>query len=122
MIQPYTQLNVADNSGAKMVRCITVMGGRKKDQAEIGDIITGSVKKAIANSGVKKKEVVKAVIVRQKAPYLRFDGTKIRFDDNAVVLINPDKIPRGTRVLGPIAREIRDQGFSKIASLAPELL
>lgn len=122
MIQQYSRLNVADNSGAKIVQCITVMGGRKKDQAQIGDVITASVKKALPNANAKKKEVVKAVIVRQRAPFIRLDGSMIRFDDNAVVLISPDGLPRGTRVLGPVAREIRDRGYTKIASLANELL
>lgn len=122
MIQQYSRLNVADNSGAKIVQCITVMGGRKKDQAQIGDVITASVKKALPNANAKKKEVVKAVIVRQRAPFIRLDGSMIRFDDNAVVLISPDGLPRGTRVLGPVAREIRDRGYTKIASLAQELL
>ncbi|EKD56292.1 MAG: ribosomal protein L14 [uncultured bacterium] len=122
MIQQYSRLNVADNSGAKIVQCILVFGGRKKDQGELGDIIVASVKKALPNSNAKKKEVVKAVIVRQRAPFQRFDGSKIRFDDNAVVLINPEGLPRGTRVMGPVAREVRDRGYSKVASLAQELL
>lgn len=122
MIQHYSRLNVADNSGAKIIQCILVYGGRKKDQAQLGDVIVASVKKALPNSNAKKKEVVKAVIVRQRAPFQRPDGSKIRFDDNAVVLIDSDGLPRGTRVLGPVAREIRDRGYAKIASLAQELL
>jgi large subunit ribosomal protein L14 len=122
MIQQYSVLNVADNSGAKIVRCITVIGGKKRDQAQIGDIIVCSVRKAIPNSNAKKKEVVKALIVRQRAPFQRPDGSKIKFDDNAVVLINEEGVPRGTRILGPVAREIRDKGYTKIASLAPEVL
>ena len=122
MIQPYSRLNVADNSGAKIVQCIIVSEGKKRCQAKLGDIIVVSVKKAIPHSGVKKKEVVKAVIVRQTAPFQRSDGTKIRFDDNAVVIINEEKLPRGTRVLGPIAREIRDRGYMKIVSMSPEVL
>lgn len=122
MIQPYTWLKVADNSGAKKVRCFNIGKLSKHRFARLGDVVTASVRVCTPNSNIKKKEIVKAVIVRQKSPYLRPDGSSIRFDDNAVVLINPDKIPRGTRVLGPIAREIRDQGFAKIASLAQELL
>lgn len=122
MIQQYSRLNVADNSGAKIVQCIQVFGGRKRDQGELGDTIVASVKKALPNSNAKKKEVVKAVIVRQRAPFQRFDGSKIRFDDNAVVLISPEGLPRGTRVMGPVAREVRDRGYTKIASLAQELL
>lgn len=122
MIQPYTRLKVADNSGAKIVQCILVLGGRSARDARIGDVIVASVKKALPNSGVKKKEVIKAVIVRQHAPLQRTDGSTIKFDDNAVVLINPDKNPRGTRILGPIARELRDCGFTKIISLAPEVV
>lgn len=122
MIQQYSRLLVADNSGAKLVQCIQVRNGRKSDQAELGDIITVSVKKALPHSNTKKKEVVKAVIVRQRAPHQRPDGSKIRFDDNAVVIVNDEGLPRGTRILGPIAREIRDRGYMKIVSLAPEVL
>src|SRR3990167_3955956 len=110
MIQPYSRLKVADNTGAKEVMCIKVLGGRKQKSAVIGDTIVISVKNAAPRGTAKKKEVAKAVIVRQKAPFQREDGSSIRFDDNAVVLINDDKTPRGTRILGPIAREMRAKG------------
>lgn len=122
MIQPYTRLNVADNTGAKKVMCIRVMEGRKQKKAVLGDIIKITVKEATPRAIAKKKEVGLAVIVRQKAPFKRADGTTIRFDDNAVVLINPDKTPRGTRVSGPVARELRTKGFMKIVSMAPEVI
>jgi len=122
MIQPYSRLNVADNTGAKEVMCIRVLGGRKQRSAVLGDTIVVSVKNAAPRGNAKKKEVAKAIIVRQKAPHQREDGTTIKFDDNAVVLINDDQTPRGTRVLGPIAREIRSKGFMKIVSLAPEVV
>jgi len=122
MIQPQTRLSVADNSGAKLVMCITVLGNRKRDAAQLGDTIVVSVKDAIPRGTVKKKQIVKAVIVRQRQPYQRVDGSLIRFDDNAVVLIDEDLQPIGTRVLGPVAREIRARGFQKIISLAPEAL
>lgn len=122
MIQQYTRLNVADNTGAKELSCIRVTGGRSQRKAVVGDIITCSTKKAIPRGVVKKKEVVIAVIVRQRAPIKRRDGSTIKFDDNAVVIINKDRTPRGSRVLGPIAREIREKGFTKIASLASEVL
>ena len=122
MIQPYSRLKVADNTGAKEVMCIKVLGGRKQKSAVIGDTIVISVKNAAPRGTAKKKEVAKAVIVRQKAPFQREDGSSIRFDDNAVVLINDDKTPRGTRIIGPIAREMRAKGFTKIISLAPEVV
>lgn len=122
MIQPYSRLKVADNSGAKEVMCIRVIGGRKEKRAIIGDSLVVSIKQATPRTTVKKKEVVKAVIVRQKAPYQREDGSIIRFDDNAVVLINPDGTPKGTRILGPIARELRIKKFNRIISLAPEVV
>lgn len=122
MIQPYSRLNVADNTGAKEVMCIRVLGGRKQRCAVLGDTIVISVKEATPRGTAKKKEVAKAVIARQKAPFQRDDGTTIRFDDNAVVLINADGTPRGTRILGPIARELRAKGFTKIISLAPEVV
>lgn len=121
MIQPYTRLKVADNSGAREVMCIRVIGQAKRDLAVLGDIIVASVKIATPHAPVKKKEVVKAVIVRQKAPYQRPDGTMIRFDDNAAVLIGEDKTPRGTRIFGPVARELRDRGYNRIISLATEV-
>ncbi|MBM2820781.1 MAG: rplN [Candidatus Berkelbacteria bacterium] len=122
MIQPYTRLNVADNTGARTVMCIQGLGGVKKKALKIGDVLVGTVKLATPHSQVKKKEVVKAVIVRQKQPLKRIDGTTIRFDDNAVVLINPDKTPRGSRIFGPVARELRDLGYTKIISMATEVL
>jgi len=116
-------LQVADNSGAKKLMCIRVHGGYQKRYARIGDVITCAVKEASPHGLVKKSEVVKAVIVRQRKETRRKDGTYIRFDDNAVVIVNPkDKEPRGTRVLGPVARELRGKGFQKIISLAPEVL
>jgi len=121
MIQPYTRLKVADNSGAKELMVIRVIGESKRDLARLGDVVVASVKTASPNAQVKKKEVVKAVIVRQKAPYGRIDGTQICFDDNAAVLINTDNAPRGTRIFGPVARELRDRGYSKIISLATEV-
>jgi len=122
MIQPYTRLKVADNSGAREFMAIRVIGHAKANAAKLGDIVVGTVKAAIPNGQVKKKEVVKAVIIRQKFPYKRPDGTTIRFDDNAVVIINADKTPRGSRIFGPVARELRDKGYSKIISLATEVL
>lgn len=122
MIQSYTRLKVADNSGAKEVMVIRGLFGAKKDAIKIGEIIVGTVKSATPHAGVKKKEVVKGVIVRQTQPLKRIDGTTIRFDDNAVVLINPDKTPRGTRIFGPVGRELRDHGFGRIISMATEVL
>lgn len=122
MIQIYSNLQVADNSGARRIRCIQVMGGSKRKFAKLGDIITASVREAIPNSGVKKGEVVKAVIVRIRKDTLRADGTTIRFDTNAAVLINPQKEPRGTRIFGPVPRELREKGFVRIISLAPEVV
>ena len=122
MIQSYSRLKVADNSGAKEIMCIRVVGRGKPTSAVLGNIIIGAVKEATPHSTVKKKEVVRAVIVRQKFPLSRKDGTVIRFDDNAAVLINPDKTPRGTRIFGPVARELRDKGFTRIVSLATEVL
>lgn len=122
MIQPYSRLKVADNSGAREIMCIRVLGRGKPNAAKIGDIIVGSVKLAAPQAPVKKKEVVRAVIVRQRKPLQRKDGTGIRFDDNAVVLINPDHTPRGSRIFGPVARELRDLGFMKIVSMATEVI
>ncbi len=122
MIQLRTQLRVADNTGAKLLSCIKVLGGTRRRYASLGDIIVCSVKEALPSGLVKKKEVVRAVIVRQKAPFRRSDGTTIRFDENAAVIINPDKNPKGTRIFGPVARELRDRGFTKIISLAPEVV
>ncbi|MFH0857147.1 MAG: 50S ribosomal protein L14 [Candidatus Magasanikbacteria bacterium] len=123
MIQARSILNVADNSGAKKLACIKVLGGYKKRYARIGDIITCSVKEAVPRGAIKKGEVVHAVIVRQRKEQRRTDGTYIRFDENAVVIIDQkNKEPKGTRIFGPIARELRAEGFQKIISLAPEVL
>lgn len=121
MIYPQTILTVADNTGAKKVMCIRILGGNKK-YAEIGDTIVAVVKEAIPNMPVKRSDVVKAVVVRTKKTIRRQDGMYIKFDDNAAVVVNADNNPRGTRVFGPVAREIRDKNFSKIVSLAPEVL
>lgn len=122
MIQQQTILKVADNSGAKELLCIRVMGGSFRRYGNIGDVVVASVKKATPGGGVKKGEVVKAVIVRTKNGIKRNDGSKIRFDENAAVLIRDDKTPRGTRIFGPVARELRDKDYMKILSLAPEVL
>jgi len=122
MIQSYTRLKVADNSGAKEVMVIRVIGGGKPNAAKIGNIIIGSVKVATPHSTVKKKEVVRGVIVRQVKPLPRSDGTSIRFDDNSIVILNPNNTPRGSRIFGPVARELRDLGFTKIISMAMEVL
>ena len=122
MIQSFTRLKVADNSGAKEIMCIKCLGGSKKRFAGLGDIIVASVKKADPDGKVKKGDVVKAVVVRQVFPTQREDGTVINFDENAAVIINNEKAPKGTRVFGPIARELRAKGFSQIISLAPEVL
>jgi large subunit ribosomal protein L14 len=122
MIQSETRLKVADNSGAKDILCIKVLGGSRRRYARVGDIITASVKAAIPGAAVKKKEIVRAVIVRTIKETKRADGSSIRFDENAAVLINKDGQPRGTRIFGPIARELRDGGYMKIISLAPEVL
>jgi len=122
MIQPFTRLKVADNSGAKEIMCIKVLGGSKRRYASVGDIIVASVKKALPNGKVKKGQVVKAVIVRTKKEVQRDNGSLIRFDENAAVIIDAKKDPIGTRIFGPIAREVRYEGFQKITSLAPEVL
>jgi len=122
MIQQFTMVKIADNSGAKKARCIKVLGGTRRRYAGIGDIIVASVKDAVPNSNVKKGEVVKAVIVRSKKEIRRKDGTYIRFDENAAVLISEQKEPRATRIFGPVARELRDKQFMKIISLAPEVI
>ena len=122
MIQQESRLKVADNTGAKELLCIRVMGGSFRRYGNIGDVIIASVKKATPGGGVKKGEVVKAVIVRTKNGIKRNDGSKIRFDENAAVLIRDDKTPRGTRIFGPVARELRDKDYMKILSLAPEVL
>ncbi|MBI9086420.1 MAG: 50S ribosomal protein L14 [Desulfobacterales bacterium] len=122
MIQQETRLTVADNSGAKVVYCIKVLGGSRRRYASVGDIIVVSVKEAIPNAKVKKGDVLKAVVVRTKKEIRRPDGTYIRFDDNSAVLINLNKEPIGTRIFGPVARELRAKSFMKIISLAPEVL
>lgn len=121
MIQAGTKLKVADNTGAKLIECITVLGHKKGHKASIGDIITASVKLAIPRGTVKKKEIVRAVIVRTKKELRRDDGSYIKFDENAAVIIDKENNPRGTRIFGPIPREIRN-GFMKIISLAPDVL
>ena len=122
MIQQQTRLKVADNTGAKEIMCIRVMGGSKRKYANIGDVVVASVKKATPGGVVKKGDVVKAVIVRSVSGVRRNDGTYIKFDENAAVIIKDDKTPRGTRIFGPIARELRDNDYMKILSLAPEVL
>ena len=122
MVQMQTYLKVADNTGAKEIMCIRVLGGTRRRYANVGDVIVASVKKATPGGTVKKGDVVKAVIVRTKKELRRNDGSYIRFDENAAVIINPDKNPVGTRIFGPVARELRDKDYLKIASLAPEVL
>lgn len=122
MIQLRTVVNVADNTGAKKIMCIGILGGSKRRYAHVGDIIVASVKDAVPGSGVKKGEVVRAVVVRTKKEKRRPDGTFVRFDDNAAVLIDRQMNPRGTRIFGPVARELRDKNFMKIVSLAPEVV
>jgi large subunit ribosomal protein L14 len=121
MIYPQTMLTVADNTGAKKIMCIRVLGGNKK-YAKIGDTIIAVVKEALPNMPVKRSDVIRAIVVRTKKSIRRQDGMYIRFDDNAAVLVNLENNPRGTRVFGPVAREIRDKNYSKIVSLAPEVL
>ena len=122
MIQQESYLKVADNTGAKEIKCIRVLGGSKVKYGNIGDVIVASVRKAAPGGTVKKGEVVKAVIVRSAKGVRRNDGTYVRFDDNAAVLIKDDKNPRGTRIFGPVARELRDKDYMKILSLAPEVI
>lgn len=122
MIQPETSLKVADNTGAKLVKCIKVLGGTKRRYARIGDIVVVAVKEANPKGIVKKKAVERAVIVRQVNLLKRKDGSTIRFDENAVVIVDKEKQPKGTRVFGPVARELREHGFQKIISQAPEVL
>lgn len=123
MIQQETRLRVADNTGAKELLCIRVLGGSKRRYGSVGDVIVATVKQATPNASVKKGDVVKAVIVRTAKEYRRPDGSTIRFDDNAAVLLDATGVnPRGTRIFGPVARELRDKGFMKIVSLAPEVL
>jgi|SRR5690606_20634785 len=122
MIQQESILRIADNTGAKSALCIRVLGGSRRRYAGVGDVIVATVKDAIPNAGIKKGEVVKAVIVRTAKETRRKDGTYIRFDDNAAVIINPAGEPRGTRIFGPVARELREKKYMKIVSLAPEVL
>jgi large subunit ribosomal protein L14 len=122
MIQMYSRLTVADNSGAKVIMCINVLGGTRRRYARVGDIIVASVKEAVPAAAVKKGEVVRAVIVRTAAPHRRSDGSYIRFDENAAVVLTENLNPRGTRIFGPVARELRDKAFMRIVSLAPEVL
>lgn len=122
MIQQETRLKVADNTGAKEILCIRVLGGTKRRYAGLGDIVVASVKTALPSGTVKRKEVVTAVVVRTNKEYRRKDGSTIKFDDNAAVIIAKDGQPRGSRIFGPVARELREKGFMKIVSLAPEVL
>ncbi len=122
MIQKYSRLKVADNSGAKTISCIGIPGGTGRQYAWLGDVIVASVKEAAPAAAIKKGEVVKAVIVRTAKSARRIDGSYIRFDDNAAVIINDEQMPRGTRIFGPVARELRDKNFMRIVSLAPEVL
>lgn len=122
MIQAYTRLKIADNTGAKQVMCINVPGGTRRRYAYVGDIIVATVKRAMPHGIVKKGEVVRAVVIRVAKPYRRFDGSYIRFDDNAAVILGDRNNPKGTRIFGPVARELRDKNFVKIISLAPEVL
>lgn len=122
MVQQESRLVVCDNSGAKEILCIRVLGGSRKRYARVGDVITATVKQASPTGTVKKKSVVQAVVVRTKDAIRRKDGSTIRFDDNAAVIIGEDKNPKATRIFGPVPRELRDQGYSKIISLAPEVL
>jgi large subunit ribosomal protein L14 len=122
MIQAETRLKVADNSGARKVLCIKVLGGSKRRYARVGDVIVCTVKEAIPNGAVKKGDIVKAVVVRCAKEVRRADGSYIKFDDNAAVVIDPQGNPRGTRIFGPVARELRDRKYMKIVSLAPEVL
>jgi large subunit ribosomal protein L14 len=122
MIQQESRLLVTDNSGAKEILCIRVLGGTRRRYARVGDIIVATVKQASPSGNVKKKSVVRAVVVRTRQPIKRRDGSTIRFDDNAAVIIDEEKQPRATRIFGPVPRELRDQGYAKIISLAPEVL
>lgn len=122
MIQQQTRLRIADNTGAKTIMCIKVLGGTRRRYASLGDIIVASVKTAAPNGTVKKKEVVRAVVVRTSKECRRKDGSTLKFDDNAAVIITKDGVPRGTRIFGPVARELREKGYMKIVSLAPEVV
>ncbi|MFC2039284.1 50S ribosomal protein L14 [Chloroflexota bacterium] len=122
MIQSYSRLRVADNTGAKSIMCINVPGGTRKRYARVGDIIVASVKEVVPGGLVKKGDVVRAVVVRTVKPYRRYDGSSIRFDENAAVILTDKGDPKGTRIFGPVARELREKNFMKILSLAPEVL
>jgi large subunit ribosomal protein L14 len=122
MIQQETRLTVCDNSGAKEILCIRVLGGTRRRYARVGDVIVATVKQAAPNGTVKKKSVIRAVVVRTRSQITRKDGSTIKFDDNAAVVIGEDKNPRATRIFGPVPRELRDMGYAKIISLAPEVL
>lgn len=122
MVQPQSRLIVADNSGARVIQCIRVLGGSWRRTAGVGDIVVASVKEAVPGAGVKEHEVVRAVVVRTRKPAQRDDGSSIRFDDNAAVILTDEQNPRGTRIFGPVARELRDKNFLKIVSLAPEVI
>lgn len=122
MIQQESRLTVCDNSGAKEILCIRVLGGTRRRYAHVGDIITATVKHAAPNGNVKKKSVVRAVVVRTTSSIKRKDGSTIKFDDNAAVIVGDDKLPKATRIFGPVPRELRDLGYAKIISLAPEVL
>jgi|SRR3989338_4875691 large subunit ribosomal protein L14 len=122
MIQPYTRLKVADNTGARSIMCVGLLGGSRRKYARLGDVVVASVKKANPGGSVKKGDVVRAVIVRTTHPYRRLDGSYIRFDENAAVILGEKGNPQGTRIFGPVARELREKQFSKIISLAPEVL
>jgi len=122
MIQMQTRLKIADNTGAREVMCITVLGGTRRRYARVGDVIVASVKRAIPGSATKKGDVVRAVVIRTSHPYRRRDGSYIRFDENAAVILTDKNNPKGTRIFGPVARELRDKNYTKIISLAPEVL
>jgi large subunit ribosomal protein L14 len=122
MIQMQSRLKIADNTGAREIMCINVLGGTRKKYARVGDVIVASVKRAIPNAGTKKGEVVRAVIIRTAKPYRRPDGSYIKFDENAAVILTDKNNPKGTRIFGPVARELRDKNYTKIISLAPEVL
>jgi large subunit ribosomal protein L14 len=122
MIRPYTRLKVADNTGARQIMCIGLLGGTGRKYARVGDVIVASVKRAIPGGAVKKGEVVRAVIIRTVKPYQRPDGSSIRFDENAAVILTDKNNPKGTRIFGPVAREMREKNYTKIISLAPEVL
>ena len=122
MIQTYTRLKVADNTGARQLMCINVLGGSRRRYARVGDIIVASIKRAIPGGAVKEGEVVKAVVIRCARPYRRLDGSYIRFDENAAVILTEKNNPKGTRIFGPVARELREKQYTKIISLAPEVL